>query len=100
MPNRQRQSSQTMAALVARLRGGFPLADLDEMLAIPQSLVSQLPFDLSPRNVADSLSEVVVLNHALHIQRFNGDQIIPAYKVRGQCVAPIPAHVHDKGTSA
>ncbi len=36
----------------------------------------------------------LVLNHARHVERFDGDQIVPAYKVRGQldriCIAGKP----------
>ena len=84
-----------MAARAAPLRGRLPLIDLDKLLAIPQGLVAKLPFDLSPRDIADGLGKVVVLNHAFDIERFNGDQIKTAYKVRGQFVAPIQTHIRN-----
>ncbi len=82
-----------MATCAARLRGGRPWVDLDQLLAIPQALVPQVPFDHTPRDIADGLGKVVVLNHAFDIERFNGDQIKTADKIGGQLVAPIQTHI-------
>ena len=57
-----------MAAMAARFRRRRPAVNLDDIDAIPPAFVRELTDKLAERCLANGLGEMMVTNHAAHVQ--------------------------------
>ena len=71
---------------VTGLRGWEIPVYLHYLLAVPFGLVGEHSNETTPTCISDRLREVVVSLHALHVEVFNADNIIPPYKGVGAFV--------------
>src|SRR6266699_1373349 len=82
MPYIQGQGIKHMSTVVAPLRGGVELVDLDEGTPIPLGLVVQLAYKFTPTHIIDGLGEAMVLNHVLDLQALDTYDLVLAYELR------------------
>ncbi len=93
--HRERQRRTLLSALVARLRGGFPLRDFNQATPIPFGFVPKLSLDLCPGHIGYRLGKAMVAKHPLDAERLDADRIVATNEIGGQLVTPIPAQVRD-----
>ena len=82
-----------MSTMVAPLRGGVELVDLDEGTPIPLGLVVQLAYKFTPTQIIDGLGEAMVLNHVLDLQALDTYDLVLAYELRRELVLVISASI-------
>src|SRR3954453_8108841 len=68
-----------MSTIETAFRGRVPLVDLDKGSAIPLRFVFELPHQLRPSHIRDSLSKRVVLDHVLDLQTLNAYDLVLTY---------------------
>ena len=82
-----------MSTMVAPLRGGVELVDLDEDTPIPLGLVLQLAYKFTPTHITNGLGEAMVLNHVLDLQALDTYDLVLAYELRRELVLVISASI-------
>jgi hypothetical protein len=65
---------------------GVPLVNLDQGPPIPGRFVLQLPDELTPTHVRDSLCQAMVFDHVLDLQTLDTDDLVFAYDVGRELV--------------
>src|SRR6266581_527829 len=82
-----------MSTVVAPLRGGVELVNLDEGTPIPLGLVVQLAYKFTPAHITDGFGEAMVLNHVLDLQALDTYDLVLAYELRRELVLVISASI-------
>lgn len=60
----------------ATFRRGIPLVNLHQVPPVPLRFVFQLGHKLTPPHVTDRFTQLVVLDHVLHLQALHTDRLV------------------------
>ena len=97
--HRKVEPFQCVATTGASLTGWIPLVYFDKTAPIPCCLVFQLPDDLTPAAIADSLCELWIFDHVLDLQTFHTNELVFLYQLCGQFVLKILTTVSNFGVN-
>src|SRR5258708_1365086 len=86
-----------MSAVKAAFGKGIELVNLDKHTSIPGCFVFQLPDELTPANIADSLSKAVVLDHVLDSQALHAHDLVFVDDARRKLVLIVSSSISNAG---
>ena len=87
-------------AIRACARGADPLADLEQIAAIPRRFVPQLAGQLTQAHIADSARQLVVSHESPHVVGLDAERLVFADQRPAQLVQGILARVGHAGVEA
>ena len=69
-------------------------SDLNEIASIENGFVFQHPKERTPRNIRNVFREFMILEHSLHVQIFDSDDLVIAHQFRRFFVQEVSADIH------
>lgn len=96
-PNRERHSLLMAPAVTADLTGRYPAIHHDDLAPSPRGFVFDLTAKFAHAHIGNRASQMVILQHSLDVQVFQGDDIGPPHQGCGGLVQKVLTHGGDTG---
>src|SRR5712692_4652776 len=93
--NIKRKRVENMSTVKAAFGGRIPLVDFDKMASIPLGFVFQLGHELTPTDITDRFTQLMILDHVLHRKVLDTDRLVLTNQTCRELVREIMAAVSD-----
>src|SRR5713226_584098 len=93
--NIKRKRVENMSTVKAAFGGRIPLVDFDKMASVPLGFVFQLGHELTPTDITDRFTQLMVLDHVLHRKVLDTDRLVLTNQTCRELVREITAAVSD-----
>src|SRR5260370_39433705 len=84
-----------MSTVKAAFGGWVPLVDFDKVASIPLGFVFQLGHELTPTDITDRFTQLMVLDHVLHRKVLDTDRLVFTNQTCRELMREIAAVVSD-----